>query len=144
MHCVVLHELAHLLYYKVYKTIDCVEIQEKPSHGGIDYGTEVEHHLFGGRMLSTADFAGLRIERKNGEVYEMDIDYFFDDVMELSNRKVDFDRLSKVDADVDSPAYQCTVWWPLSRVRSHIRWWLCPWWIRSAARRLRPWSRREV
>ena len=52
-------------------------------------------------MLSTADFAGLRIERKNGEVYEMDIDYFFDHVMEMSNRKVDFDRLSKVDSDVD-------------------------------------------
>ncbi len=100
MHCVVLHELAHLLYYKVYKTIDCVEIQEKPSHGGIDYGTEVEHHLFGGRMLSTADFMGLRIERKNGEVYEVDSDYFFDHVM-MSNHKVDFDRLSKVDADVD-------------------------------------------
>ena len=101
IHCVIIHELAHLLHYKVYKTIDCVVSQERALHNGIDYGTEIEYHIFGGRMLSTVDFAGLRIERKNGEVYEMDIDYFFDHVMEMSNRKVDFDRLSKVDPDVD-------------------------------------------
>lgn len=101
MHCVVIHELAHLLHYKVYKTIDCMASQESALQDGIDYGTEVEYHLFGGRMLSTVDFAGVRIERKNGEVYEMDTDYFFDHVMELSNCEVDFDRLSKVDADVD-------------------------------------------
>jgi hypothetical protein len=99
MHCVVAHELAHLLHYKVYKTIDCVASQEGGSVDRIDYGTEVEHRLFGGRMLSTVDFAGLRIERKNGEVYEMDPNYFVNHVMD--HRNVDFDRLSKVDVDVD-------------------------------------------
>ena len=100
MHFVVTHELAHLLHFKVYKTVDCVVSQEGRPHEGIDYGTEVKHRIFGGRMLTTTDFSELRIERKNGDIYEMS-DYFFKEMLNPYNRKVDFDRLSKVDPKLD-------------------------------------------
>ena len=61
IHCVVCHELAHLLHHKIYDEID-------PYFGdassNVDYGTELEHQIFGGRMLSMPDFSKLRIERK--------------------------------------------------------------------------------
>ena len=104
MHCIVCHELAHLLHYKMYNTIDSYfcKSAETTSEGHREYGTEVEHCLFGGRMLSTPDLSGLRIERKNGEVFGIDFNYFYEEFLRSDRGKIDFGTLVKVNLEEDS------------------------------------------
>jgi hypothetical protein len=102
IHCVVCHELAHLLHYKKYNSTDkYFQTNENGSRTGVDCGTEVEHLIYGGRMLSTPDLSALRIERKNGEVYDLDFCYFYREFLESDRRKIDFGILSKVNPDTD-------------------------------------------
>lgn len=104
MHCIVCHELAHLLHYKMYNNIDpyFCKPAEVTSQGHIEYGTEVEHCLFGGRMLSTPDLSGLRIERKDGEVFGIDFKYFYEEFLKSDRGKIDFGKLVKVNSGDDS------------------------------------------
>jgi hypothetical protein len=104
MYCIVCHEFAHLLHYKMYNTIDPYfrQLTEAASGGHIDYGTEVEHCIFGGRMLSTPDLSGLRIERKDGEVFDIDFKYFYGEFVTSSRAKIDFVKLRKVNLVQDS------------------------------------------
>jgi hypothetical protein len=96
IHCVVCHELAHLLHFKIHNTLDQY-FGEPSSKSDVDCGTEVEYLLFGGRILSAADFSRLRVERKDGTTFDLDSDYFFKEFLRHSGRrKIDFETLSKV------------------------------------------------
>jgi hypothetical protein len=50
IHCVICHELAHLLHFKIHDTVDQY-FGEPNSNSDVDCGTEVEYQLFGGRIL---------------------------------------------------------------------------------------------
>ena len=101
MYCIVCHELTHLLHFRIYNTVDPIFRPQNGSEIPKDLGNEVERRIFGGRILTTADFSALRIERGNGDVYELDPTYFYEQFV-LSNRCViEFEKLKRVEPDRD-------------------------------------------
>ena len=107
IHCVVCHELAHLLQLKIYHTPDAYfgEPALKPST--VDCGTEVEHSIFGGRILSTSDFTKLRIERKDGTRFDVDPTYIWNEFLASNHLTIDFERLRKVEKEDED---ECERW----------------------------------
>ena len=96
MYCIVCHELTHLLHFRIYNAVDQIFRPQNVSQIPKDLGNEVEHRIFGGRILTTADFSALGIEQENGDVYELDPMYFYEQFV-LSNRCViEFEKLKRV------------------------------------------------
>ena len=62
-------------------------------------GTEVEHSIFGGRILSTSDFTKLRIERKDGTRFDVDPTYIWNEFLASNRYTIDFERLRKVEIE---------------------------------------------
>lgn len=98
IHYVVCHELAHLLHYKIYNTRD-VYFDQPNSTGSVDYGTEAEHQILGGRMLSTSDFTQLRIESRDGTRFDVDPTYIWKEFIASNRRRIDFENLTKVETE---------------------------------------------
>ena len=92
IHCVVCHEIAHLLHFKIYNSVD--PYFEKSSD--VDYGTEIEYQLFDGKMLVTADLTKMRIERRDGTKFEVDPVYIWKEYLKSNHRRIDFGELTEV------------------------------------------------
>ena len=104
IHCVATHEIAHLLHFRAFKAQDPYFTEQ---NSGIDYGTEIEYRLYGGRILSTPDFTRFRIERRDGTRFELDPIYFLEEVLSLSQRRINFDALNKIGVEEEG---DCQTW----------------------------------
>lgn len=74
IYSIVIHELAHLLHYKIYHTSDYRFHKRYPNVDDFtEYGDEIEKRVFGGRIFSCADFSKLAIGYGDGKIkYELD------------------------------------------------------------------------
>jgi hypothetical protein len=99
--CVVCHELAHLLHFKIYNTTDERFQDGRSPLSHVEYGTELEYRAFGGRILSTPEFTALRVERRNGDVYKLNPWYFYQRLLAKGPHRcqLNFEEMRKVDAD---------------------------------------------
>jgi len=104
MYCIVCHELTHLLHFRIYNSVDQIFLPQNVSESfeiPKDLGTEVEYRIFGGRILTTADFSVLGIEQRNGDVYELDPMYFYKQFVVSNRRVIEFEKLKRVEPDRD-------------------------------------------
>jgi hypothetical protein len=104
IYCVAAHEIAHLLHFRAFKTQDPYFTEP---NSGIDYGTEIEYQLYGGRILSTPDFTRLRVEWRDGTRFELDPIYFLEEVLRQDGRMINFDALNKVGVEEEG---DCQTW----------------------------------
>jgi len=65
----------------------------------IDYGNELEHRLFGGKL--NTNLCELRIECRDGKVYEVDSNAFYDQLFSDSDTKVDVGKLKEIELKAD-------------------------------------------
>jgi hypothetical protein len=108
LYTVVCHELAHLLHFKIYGIADDHFCANGSSQICTEYGTELEYRMYGGRILTTPDLTGLRVETRDGDVYELNTRYFFDDFLESNPPAFDFEKLQTVDAESNTGG--ATMW----------------------------------
>jgi hypothetical protein len=103
MYCAVLHELAHFLHFKIYNTAD--QYFQGTDHGTsdphVEYGTELEYRIFGGRILTKADYTALRLQCRNGDVYDLPAGYLYKEYVESARHKLELERLQKLEAGLD-------------------------------------------
>jgi hypothetical protein len=99
IHCSVLQGLAHLLYIRLcLRSSTEGEWSRHSPPVEMDYGTEIEYRLFGGRLLTTRDLTGLRIECRDGKTYEVDCKAFHDQLMFANSfTRVQVEKLEEID-----------------------------------------------
>jgi hypothetical protein len=103
MYCAILHELAHVLHFKIYNTADQYfqVTDDGTSDAHVEYGTELEYRIFGGRLLAKVDYTALRLECRNGDVYDLPAGYIYKEYVESSRHKLELEQLEKLDGEMD-------------------------------------------
>jgi hypothetical protein len=96
IYCVILHELAHHLYFKIYKAVETCFCPDYNPQEHLEYGTEVEYRIFGGRILCTEDFTAMRLETRDGQLYDLDPLYFYTSFLLSQNPSIEFEKLARV------------------------------------------------
>jgi hypothetical protein len=114
LYFVVCHELAHLLHFKIYGIADDHFCATGSSQTCTEYGTELEYRMYGGRILTTPDLTGLRVETRDGDVYELNARYFFDEFLGSNRDALDFEKLQKVDAENETGG--ATMWMGMGEI----------------------------
>jgi hypothetical protein len=110
--CVVCHELAHLLHFKLYHTPDAYFSFEDVQRGLWN------RSIFGGRILSTSDFTKFRIERKDGTRFHVDPTYIWKEFLASNHRTIDFERLRKVEIEDED---ECERWLGMGEINGTHR-----------------------
>jgi hypothetical protein len=94
IYCIVIHEVGNLLNYK---SINGGERDHAFDNLCVDVGEEAEYQIFGGRILTKRNFGRFRIQRRDGDIFDLDPNYFYRNFMTSRSKTIEFDKLSKVE-----------------------------------------------
>ena len=95
IYCTILHELANMLHLRLCRNSADRSWAERWKCS-IDYGSELEYRVFGGRLITTPDLTRLRMECRDGKIYELDAMSYYLRIFGEGSHRPDFEKLQEI------------------------------------------------